>query len=418
MKYSNLTIYKDASGIWNWAGIVSNMWMDREEDILTSGAHRKFVDAIDTGKYKEVFDKDAPELWVWHVPVPIGHAKTVAYDERGFLIAGGVGLQGEFYDSVFEGLAKAEKDEPGAIGMSHGMPFDFLEIEKDANADGTPVRNMITGYMSEEFTFLPMFAAANYGTGLGGIMVKSALQIEEHKNEWFVDTFGQGVVAQFDSRLSEIGRTADDAEIPKKEIDNMKDSTDAQDAETEETPAEDEVVDESVEEEEATKADEEDDEEEEDEEKADFEEDDEEEEEDDEEKQFVTAKELEGVVAEIVKGIAGPVQALQSSIDGIRSDLDATIKDLSDLKKGEDARVTEKAQDTPGASLSAIIARTIVGNEQARVDYQKDRKQHQAGPDETSDTIADQTGISSIDAMIKEQRGMRRTIMAQSNGQV
>ena len=121
-------------------------------------------------------------------------------------------------------------------------------------------------------------------------------------------------------------------------------------------------------------------------------------------------------MAEIVKGVAEPVQAMQNAIEEIRSGLEETRKELSQLKTSEDARVTEKAQDTPAASLSAIIARTIVGNEQAKVDYQKDRKQYQSGPEE-ADSAESVTGITSIDAMIKEQQGMRRTIVAQSNGQ-
>jgi len=416
MKTSNLTLFKDSDGEWNWAGIVSNMWMDREEDILTSDAHMKFVEAIDTGKYKEVFGKDTPDLWVWHVPVPVGYAETVAYDKRGFLIAGGKGLKGEFYDNVFSGLAIAEKKEPGCIGMSHGMPFDYLEIEKEESAMDIPVRNMITGYMSEEFTFLPKFAAANYGTGLGGIMVKSMLEIEDYKEKWFVDTFGENVVAQFNSRLSEIGKAADEADIPKKEIKNMTDSTDeVQETVTEETPTESEVAEESVEELEATEPVEA-------EEKADQpvedEEDDEEDdsEDDEEEKQYVTAKDLESIVSEIVKGVAEPVQLIQKEIVKLREDLDKTRFELSELKSSEDSRVADKAMNTPAASLSAIIARTIVGQEGAQLDYNKERTLRQAGPEETETKLDGQTGIPSIDALIKEQRGQRRTIMAPMNG--
>jgi hypothetical protein len=417
---SRLLLFKDHNGLWNWLGIVSNNRMDREADILTSDSHRKFVDSIDSGRYREVFDKDAPDLWVWHVPVPIGYAETVAYDERGFLIAAGKGYEGEFYDDVFSGLDNYERENPGGIGMSHGMPWDFLEIEqKDDNAPDAP--QLITGYMSEEFTFLPIDHAANLGTGMGGIMVKSMpLEIEEYKRDWFVDTFGDDVVMQFDARLSEIGKAADEADVPKKEI-TMTDSTDKKkesDSVAEDTLAEEEVEDTAVEEE-ATPEDVEDKQEDEDEEEDEEKQEDEEEEEE-EEKQYVTTSDLEEVVQEVIKGVTEPFAEVTASLAKMREQIDDIQKELDTLKMTEDERVTEKAKETPAASLSAIIARTIVGQEQAQVDYNKERKFHQAGPEETefdSTNVAGLTGIASIDETIMKQRGRNRVQMATQNGQ-
>lgn len=152
--------------------------------------------------------------------------------------------------------------------------------------------------------------------------------------------------------------------------------------------------------------------------------DDEDEDEDEDKKQYVTAGDLTATVAEIVKGIAEPVQALQTQISEMRvemkKDLDGFRSELDALKQTEDARITEKAADTPAASLSAIIARTIVGNTDAKIDYHKDRELHQAGPDESEATHimgAGFTGIPSIDAMIKEQRSGNRVTSAFNNGQ-
>jgi hypothetical protein len=352
--------------------------------------------------------------------VPIGYAETVAYDERGFLIAAGKGYEGEFYDDVFSGLDNYERENPGGIGMSHGMPWDFLEIEqKDDNAPDAP--QLITGYMSEEFTFLPIDHAANLGTGMGGIMVKSMpLEIEEYKRDWFVDTFGDDVVMQFDARLSEIGKAADEADVPKKEI-TMTDSTDKKkesDSVAEDTLAEEEVEDTAVEEE-ATPEDVEDKQEDEDEEEDEEKQEDEEEEEE-EEKQYVTTSDLEEVVQEVIKGVTEPFAEVTASLAKMREQIDDIQKELDTLKMTEDERVTEKAKETPAASLSAIIARTIVGQEQAQVDYNKERKFHQAGPEETefdSTNVAGLTGIASIDETIMKQRGRNRVQMATQNGQ-
>lgn len=415
MHKKNLAFFKDHQGTWHWSGIVSNMWMDREEDILTSGAHRRFVDAIDSGYYAKVFDKPAPDLWLWHVPIPIGVSKTVAYDERGFLIAGGEGHRGPFFDSVFKALAKAEEQNPGEILMSHGMPWEFLEIEKEDSLPDVAHRNIISGYLSEEFTFLPQVAAANLGTGMGGIMVKAMpLQIEDYKRQWFIDTLGEEVVDQFDRRLSEIGKAADIAGIPKKELDVMTDSTDKDQKEAvaakdalEET-GEEKTVEETQTPVEGEKA---------------FDKKPEEDEEDEEKKkkkeEFVTSEALKDVIQEIVDGVAQPVQALRSELEALRKELTDTKAEIDRLKMTEDQRVAQKAAESPQASLSAMIARSIAGQDKARIDYNKERSFATSGPEETESTVdaSNLTGIPSVDKMIKEQRKSRGVIPAQMNGQ-
>lgn len=427
-QHKTLMLFKDSAGVWNWMGAVSNNFMDREEDILTSDAHRRFVEHIDSGHYKETFNKNAPDLWVWHVPIPIGYAETVAYwekDDKGFLVAGGKGHKGEFYDKVFTGLAQAETKKPGSMGMSHGMPWDYLEIEKsdEPKEEGELSPNYITGYMSEEFTFLPVDSAANLGTAMGGIMVKSMPEIDEYKRQWFIDTFGDEVVSEFDSRLSELGKAAEEAGIPRKEI-SMANSTEKnEETVVEETLAEEvaeetTVEEEAVIEEEVKQEESEDDEEEE--KKQEDEEEMEDEEEDDAEKQYVTASDLEEVVQEVIKGVTEPFAEVNASLATMRDELNEMRKELDTLKMNEDERVAEKVKETPAASLSAIIAQTIVGQDKAKLDYNKDRKLRKAEPEETefTDIGSDATGIPSIDELLRKQRGRGGVVRATyKNGQ-
>jgi hypothetical protein len=417
-KNKSLALFKDHSGEWNWLGIVTNSWMDREKDILTSDAHRKFVTAIDSGIYKDFFGKDAPDLWIWHVPVPVGKATMVAYDERGFLIAAGKGLEGEFYDKVFESIAQKEAEEPGHFGMSHGMPPEFLR-EGDSLPD-VDHNLVINSYMSEEFSFLPLERAANLGTAMGGVMLKTEeksdyLEVDNDKEEWFIGVFGKETVAEFGSRLDEIGIALNVAGVPNKELDNMADSTDGQETVAEETLAE-EVVEEDAVEDKATTDEEEEEEETTSEDKQ--EDDDDEEEEDDDEKEFVTSKDLELVVSEIVKGVAEPVQQMQAELELIKAEQAEIRKEIETMRTSEDGRVAEKVKDMPQASLASVIARSIVGQEGAQIDYNKERSLHQAGPDETEHILgANQTGIPSIDALIKEQQAKRKVSVAYTGGQ-
>ncbi len=409
---SKAFVFKDRTGTWNWLGIVSNNREDREKEVLTADSHRRFVDAIDTGLYSELLNKDAPDLWVWHVPVPIGYAETVAYDERGFLIAAGKGHQGPFYDSVFEGLAKAEKGSPGSIGMSHGMPYPFLE-----KTDG----HSITGYMSDEFTFLPMEAAANVGTGMGAVTLKGmgamALEISEHKRKWFTDTFGEDTVDEFDRILGEMGNAADKAGIPKKELNNMADST-----ENKENVVEEEVVDGAVDETPAVEDDNETAPEknlkfetEEEDEKAHGADDEEEEDEEKKEVSYVTRKELQDVVQQIADGVATGSKELRKELSALVKSQKELQKSVSHVLKSDEQKIAEKAKDTPAASLSEMFAQSIVGHPNARIDYHKDRKEHMSGPEETpADQVIAHTGIPSIDKLIKEQQG---AVIPAKNGQ-
>jgi hypothetical protein len=410
---SKAFVFKDKAGTWNWLGIVSNNREDREKEILTAESHRRFVDAIDSGLYSELLEKDTPDLWVWHIPVPIGYSETVAYDERGFLIAAGKGHQGPFYDSVFEGLAKAELDSPGSMGMSHGMPYPFLE-----KTDG----HTITGYMSDEFTFLPRDAAANYGTGMGAVTLKGmgymALEIEEHKRQWFTDTFGDETVAEFDRILGEMGNAADKAGVPKKELSNMTDST-----ENTENVVEDEVEEEAVDETPAVeddndtapeKASDSEEDEEDEEEKA-IPDDEEEEDEEEKEASFITRSELQDVVQQIADGVAQGSKELQKELAALATAQAEIQKQFAHIMKSDKQKIAEKAKDTPAASLSEMFAQSIVGRDEARIDYHKDRKEHMSGPEETpADQVIAHTGIPSIDKLIKEQQGA--AILA-TNGQ-
>ena len=177
----------------------------------------------------------------------------------------------------------------------------------------------------------------------------------------------------------------------------------------------DEVKAEEEEEEDEEKKQEEDD----DEEEEKKQEEDEEDEEDDEEKQYATLADLEEVVKEVVKGVTEPFATVNESIATIREELVEMRKELNALKQTDDVRVTQKAQETPVASLSAVIARTIVGQQDAELDYNAERKLRKAGPEETEsdDFGSGLTGISSIDELIRKQRGGNRVIAAQTNGQ-
>lgn len=139
LKSGSIALFKSNDQL-QWVGVPTNKFIDRENDILSDAAHKRFVKMLKDG------EAPMPSLYPWHVG-EVGKATWVDYDDRGFLVAGGYILK-EWENFVINLVMNT--DEP--LGMSHGMYTK--DIKRDA--DGT-----IVEYKSFEFTFLPESKAAN-----------------------------------------------------------------------------------------------------------------------------------------------------------------------------------------------------------------------------------------------------------------
>ena len=146
-----VSLFKGINGVTYWAGIPTNKFEDRDDppDILSEEGHLHFVKELDDAIIPY------PDLYIWHIPKSVGKATWVAYDERGFLVAGGT-VHKEFDELVTSFLKNAT--EP--IGMSHGM-------KKNTITRDPLCKNIIRRYRSFEFSFLPQNQAANKLTAFG-----------------------------------------------------------------------------------------------------------------------------------------------------------------------------------------------------------------------------------------------------------
>ena len=146
-----IALYKDLSGVVNWAGVPTNKFIDRSipPDIFAESAHKQFVKDIESGL------ADMPSLFIWHMPVEVGITTWVDYDDRGFLVAGGT-VHKQWEPLVLSLIMNS--DEP--IGMSHGV------WKKDILRDPDEP-NVIRGYKSYEVSLLPLSEAANLLTSFG-----------------------------------------------------------------------------------------------------------------------------------------------------------------------------------------------------------------------------------------------------------
>lgn len=140
----SVSLYKHQNQLW-WAGVPTNKFIDDDNppDIFSDKSHRRFVKGLEDGIFLY------PDLYLWHIPKTIGKSSWVAYDERGFLLSGGIVLP-EYESLVKELIMNTE--EP--IGMSHG-------IHKTTIKRHPTLKHVIDEYNSFEVSFLPQKNAAN-----------------------------------------------------------------------------------------------------------------------------------------------------------------------------------------------------------------------------------------------------------------
>lgn len=198
-----LFIWKEGS-TYRWLAAYSNNRQDDEREIISSESHKEFDKALDERKWP------MPEVYLWHIPYPVGKADYHAYDEStGFPVAAG-----HFYkemDWAAEGIIKA-----GWTGVSHGMPDRWVKLDPNNES-------VIVQHRTKEITFLPHWAAANKLSFSIISKEQSMSEIEKglpaHKRPEFVKAFGEERVKQIEAALADKSKEADEAGIDKKEVD-------------------------------------------------------------------------------------------------------------------------------------------------------------------------------------------------------
>lgn len=150
---TNFMIFKNADNKIHWIGTPSNKFEDKHKHIVMEKAHKHFVEVLEKG------EAEYPKLLLWHEDSwEVGNTQWVAYDDDGFLVAGG-----EIYPQ-YEQLMKELQAEP--LGMSHRMPVKFVEFEPIYDPNKGEYLG-IGKYISTEFSVLPLNEAASELTNWG-----------------------------------------------------------------------------------------------------------------------------------------------------------------------------------------------------------------------------------------------------------
>jgi hypothetical protein len=131
----SMMVFRGKDGDWRWMAVHSNKFEDRTKEIFPESAHRAYVD--------EVWEtKQFPSLRIWHIPVDIGRADFVDYDDSGFVVS-----SGKFYDPAVAVKLSGMK----GLGCSHGYLYRKSDLQ-----DGVYSR-----YRTYEVSVLPRERAAN-----------------------------------------------------------------------------------------------------------------------------------------------------------------------------------------------------------------------------------------------------------------
>ena len=311
---SGVLVWKERNGAMRWLGTHTNHYIDRDNppDILSAEAHQRFAERVAKGI------DPAPELWIWHAPVPVGETDYLAWDDRGFLISSGT-VKPEWEKAI---KALTESGEP--LGMSHGMP---LESIKRATND----KRVITDYTSKEISILPLDKAANLLTALRAKETTMELEkgLRPEQRQRLVGMMGEESVKQLET---EIERKAANA----KGLESKETGNEADDLDTLETPPVAEVKAVTPTPTPATP---------------------------------VAPAPADGDAplsrGEIVEAIATAMEQVTSifgkSINELAVQVEALQKEVKGQKTEMAAQVAEKASATPKASVAALLSKRLGG---------------------------------------------------------
>lgn len=181
---ASVNIWKSESGRYHWLTLYSNAYrdVDNPPEIISHQSHIDNNKAINDGSWS------MPELWLWHIPYPVGKATYHNYNEKSrFAVAAGM------FDSnkghIAEALIKSEWD-----GVSHGMPKN--EIKRDDDD-----KTILTRHRTKEISILPLNKAANRLTF--NIIGGTKMQMKDDVKNALETLLGSDEVANIEAALSD-----------------------------------------------------------------------------------------------------------------------------------------------------------------------------------------------------------------------
>lgn len=171
----------------HWFARYSNAFEDREGEYFPIKAIDNYIARVDTGV------TPAPDLWVWHEPITIGKALTVARIGN-FAVAAG------YFHETPLGQAAKQYLSTHKAKLSHGFMFEPEAFKDNAYHD----------YNTFEISVLPFDkgVAANAYTN---IEVKDMKQITDQKRAFFEEMFGKDTTQELIANTEKASKALEEA---------------------------------------------------------------------------------------------------------------------------------------------------------------------------------------------------------------
>lgn len=177
-----------------WKAIWTNSFQDYQGEWIASKALDDYIARVQSGF------RPYPELWFWHLPVPIGQTMWVGRVGHFALAAG------KFLDSV-EGRAFKDFLEKKGQGYKNSHGFNYPVSQK---RDG--VFHAIDTF---EITFLPPHRAANPLTMMG--VRKAMADITAEQRKFLDEILGADEAAKFIQKAADASKKLDELGVEHKE---------------------------------------------------------------------------------------------------------------------------------------------------------------------------------------------------------
>lgn len=190
----SMMVFKDNTNQYRWFAVHSNKFEDRTREIFSEKSHRRWADRV---WQKSEF----PALRLWHMPLDIGRADWVDYDDRGFMLSSGRFNSG--MEQVAENLSKMK-----GLGCSHGYLYraeDFHNGVYDA-------------YRSYEVSVLPARRVANDLTAF--FATEEVPMLTPERREFMVAVMGEDKTKSMEDGVGMLAQLAHEKGLSYKSIED------------------------------------------------------------------------------------------------------------------------------------------------------------------------------------------------------
>lgn len=190
----SMMVFKDNSGSYRWVAVHSNRFEDRTKETFSESSHKAWVDRVWALK-------EFPALRLWHLPMDIGRADWVDYDDQGFVLSSGK------FNPGMEDVAHRLSGMKG-LGCSHGYLYRAEDLRN----------GVYTAYRSYEVSVLPGRRVANDLTAF--FAGEEIPMLTPERRQFLVDVMGEDRAKSMEEGVRSLAALAEERGLSYKSLED------------------------------------------------------------------------------------------------------------------------------------------------------------------------------------------------------